>query len=213
MYKGQPVASTTYQQARAKVDDGKSVKVVVPENSDLKAGSVQYLDGFLGFLVRDVKTGAGETAEGILNIENAVFETDQIDATKTFAKGNKVYYNATTKKLTTDATTVFAGVVTVAKDDNDVIWFKLWSGFVADTSLAVIGELAELATTDKSSVVDAVNEVNTAAAAADVKGTAALARVAANVVCAVDASAEDVRTALIALLAALETAELMDGAE
>lgn len=233
-YTGQPVPSTTYQQAYFKVGDGQSVRVLVPESSDLKAGQVAYLDGFLGFVVKDVKTAAGETAYGILNIENAEFETDQIDATKTFAKGDRVYWNAATSKLTTDATTVFAGVVTAAKDDNDVIWFKLWSGFVADTSLEVIGDLTDLDTTDKTSLVDAVNEVNTAVGTADTEiGTLtsltttaknnlvaavnevdasaaeALARVAANVACAADADAEAVRTALIALLTALETAGLM----
>ena len=172
-YDGQPVATTTSQQARVKVSDGQSVRVTVPENSDLKAGSVNYLDGFLGFLVRDVKTGAGETAEGILNIENAEFETDQIDATKTFAKGNKVYWNATTSKLTTDATTVFAGVVTVAKDANDVIWFKLWSGYVNDSAAGMVGTLADLDTTVKTNTVLAINEVRTATVAADAKAVAA----------------------------------------
>jgi hypothetical protein len=155
-------------------------------------------------ITRDVKTGAGETAEAILAIEVAEYETDQIDATKDFDKGDKIYWDASTSKLTTDAKAVFAGVVTAAKDTNNVIWFVLWPGFVADTSLEVIGELGELATTDNQTLVDAINEVNTNADAAQADASTALARVAANVTCA-----EAVRTALIALLGALETAGLM----
>ena len=232
--KGNPVPSTTYQQGYFKVADGNSVRVVVPENSNIQAGQILLLDGFLGFAMRDVKTGEGETAEAILAIEVAEYETDQIDATKDFNKGDKIYWDASTSKLTTDAKAVFAGVVTAAKDTNNVIWFVLWPGFVADTSLEVIGDLTDLDTTDKTSLVDAVNEVNTAVGTADTEiGTLtsltttaknnlvaavnevgasaaeALARVATNVACAADADAEAVRTALIALLGALETAGLM----
>lgn len=207
--KGNPVPTTVHQQGYFKVSDGKSVRVTVPANSEYKAGQLVLIDGFLGFITRDVKTAAGETAEAILAIEVAEYETDQIDATKDFDKGDKIYWDASTSKLTTDAKAVFAGVVTAAKDTNNVIWFVLWPGFVADTSLEVIGELGELATTDKTSIVDAVNEVNTNADAAQADASTALARVAANVTCAEDATAEAVRTALIALLGALETAGLM----
>lgn len=232
--KGNPVPTTVYQQGYFKVSDGKSVRVTVPASSEYKAGQLVLIDGFLGFITRDVKTAAGETVEAILAIEVAEYETDQIDATKDFDKGDKIYWDASTSKLTTDAKAVFAGVVTAAKDTNNVIWFVLWPGFVADTSLEVIGDLTDLDTTDKTSLVDAVNEVNTAVGTADTEiGTLtsltttaknnlvaavnevdasaaeALARVAANVACAADADAEAVRTALIALLGALETAGLM----
>ena len=207
--KGNPVPTTVYQQGYFKVSDGKSVRVTVPASSEYKAGQLVLIDGFLGFITRDVKTAAGETVEAILAIEVAEYETDQIDATKDFDKGDKIYWDASTSKLTTDAKAVFAGVVTAAKDTNNVIWFVLWPGFVADTSLEVIGELGELATTDNTSIVDAVNEVNTNADAAQADASTALARVAANVTCAEDATAEAVRTALIALLGALETAGLM----
>ena len=211
--KGNPVPTTVYQQGYFKVSDGKSVRVTVPASSEYKAGQLVLIDGFLGFITRDVKTAAGETVEAILAIEVAEYETDQIDATKDFDKGDKIYWDASTSKLTTDAKAVFAGVVTAAKDTNNVIWFVLWPGFVADTSLEVIGELGELATTDQTSIVDAINEVNTNADAAQADASTALARVAANVTCAEDATAEAVRTALIALLGALETAGLMDPVE
>ena len=129
-YKGQPVPSTTYQKGYFKVSDGKSVEVSVPANSDLKAGQFAYLDGFLGVITRDVKTAASETAKAILIIEVAEYETDQIDDSKTFAKGDKVYWDNTNKRFTTDTTGIFAGVVTNAKDSHGVIWFVLWPGFV-----------------------------------------------------------------------------------
>jgi predicted RecA/RadA family phage recombinase len=211
--KGNPVPTTVHQQGFFKVSDGKSVRVTVPASSEYKAGQLVLIDGFLGFITRDVKTATGETVEAILAIEVAEYETDQIDATKDFDKGDKIYWDASTSKLTTDAKAVFAGVVTAAKDTNNVIWFVLWPGFVADTSLEVIGELGELATADKTSIVDAVNEVVASVDDAQADATEALERIADNVTCAADASADGVRTALIALLDALETAGLMDSGE
>jgi predicted RecA/RadA family phage recombinase len=211
--KGNPVPTTVYQQGYFKVSDGKSVRVTVPASSEYKAGELALISGFLGFLTRDVKTGVGETAEAILAIEVAEYETDQIDATKDFDKGDKIYWDASTSKLTTDAKAVFAGVVTAAKDTNNVIWFVLWPGFVADTSLEVIGELGELATADKTSIVDAVNEVVASVDDAQADATEALERIAENVTCAADADTDAIRTALIELLGALKDADLMDSGE
>lgn len=212
-YKGQPVPSTTYQKGYFKVSDGKSVRVSVPEQTELKAGQLYYREGFLGFVTRDVKTEADQTAEAILTIEVAEYETDQIDATKDFDKGDKIYWDASTSKLTTDAKAVFAGVVTAAKDTKNVIWFVLWPGFVADTSLEVIGELGELATRDKTSIVDALNEVVASVDDAQADATEALERIADYVTCAADAEIDDIRTALIELLEALEEAGLMASGE
>lgn len=198
-YKGQPVPSTTYQRGYFKVSDGKSVEVSVPANSDLKAGQFAYLDGFLGVITRDVKTAANETAKAILIIEVAEYETDQIDDSKTFAKGDKVYWDNTNKRFTTDTTGIFAGVVTNAKDSNGVIWFVLWPGFVNETALQVIGDLNDLNTTDNQTLVDAINEV--------------AGRVAANVTCSDTADTDAIRTALIELLEALKDAGLMASGE
>lgn len=226
-YKGQPVPSTTYQKGYFKVSDGKSVEVSVPANSDLKAGQFAYLDGFLGVITRDVKTGAGETAEAILAIEVAEYETDQIDATKDFNKGDKVYWDNTNKRFTTDTTGIFAGVVTNAKDSNGVIWFVLWPGFVNETALQVIGDLNDLNTTDNQTLVDAINEVaETAAGIGDLQDLTTTAktnvvgainevagRVAANVTCSGTAETDAIRTALIELLEALNDAGLMASGE
>jgi hypothetical protein len=235
---GSPITSTTYQQARAKVSDGKSVRVSVPANSgDIAAGQICYFGGFLGFAMTDLTNSATAAQDLILQIGIAEYETDVIDTSKTFAAGTKIYWDDTEKELTETATDVFAGVVTSAKDDNDVIWFILTPGIVNSAETDVIGDLTDLDTTDKTSAVDAINEVNTNADAAntaigtltsltttektnlvgainevDADVTTALARVAANVTCAADAEAAAVRTALIALLTALETAGLMAGA-
>ena len=212
-YKGQPVPSTTYQKGYFKVSDGKSVEVSVPANSDLKAGQFAYLDGFLGVITRDVKTAANETAKAILIIEVAEYETDQIDDSKTFAKGDKVYWDNTNKRFTTDTTGIFAGVVTNAKDSNGVIWFVLWPGFVNETALQVIGDLNDLNTTDNQTLVDAINEVVASVDDAQADATEALERIAENVTCSDAADTDDIRTALIELLEALEEAGLMDSGE
>lgn len=125
---GQPVPTNTYQQGRAKVSDGKSVKVAVPANSDIKAGELVLLGGFLGFAMRDVKTGTGQTAEVTLNIEQAEYETDKTTEGEAVKAGDLVYWDDTTKKLTLDdgeGVNRLAGRVTEGVDDNGVIWFIL----------------------------------------------------------------------------------------
>lgn len=107
-----------------KVSDGKSVKVTVPENTTIEKGKFYLLDGFLGMAMQSVTTGAGESAEVVLNIEQAEYETSQIDTADAFNAGDKVYYDATNKRFTTIATDgPFCGIVTQAKDANNVIWF------------------------------------------------------------------------------------------
>ena len=228
-----------------KVSDGKSVRVSVPENTTVEQGAFALLDGFLGLAAQKVVTGAGETKNLVLNIEPGEYETSQIDATQDFAVGTKIYWDSTTKKFTETPTAVLAGVVTNAKDAGGVIWFRVAPGIIndeaatsigtmtaltttekgtlveainevdanADAANAAIGTLAELTTTEKGTAVGAINEVDTAAAAAQADATTALGRVAANVACADDANAEAVRTALRALLAALQAAGLMAAAE
>ena len=213
-----------------KVSDGKSVRVTVPENTTVEQGAFVRLDGFLGLAVQKVVTGAGETKGLILNIEPGEYETSQIDATQDFAVGTKIYWDSTAKKFTETPTAVLAGVVTNAKDAGGVIWFRVAPGIINDEAATAIGTLTSLTTTAKTNLVAAVNEVDAHAAAigtmttlttdkkstlveaineVDAHADSALARVAANVACAEDASAEAVRTALRALLTALQTAGLM----
>mgnify|MGYP000336114951 CR=1 FL=1 len=127
-YIGQPVPSTVYNAARAKISDGKSVRVTVPENTVIEAGKLYLLDGFLGFAMQSVTTGAGQTAEVVLNIEQAEYETDQINTADAFTKGAPVYWDAVNKRLTTSdgaGANRLAGRFTAAKDANNVIWFIL----------------------------------------------------------------------------------------
>ena len=154
------VNSTKHSAAYFKVSDGKSVKVNVPANSgDITAGNFYEFDGFLGIAMQNLANSATDAQELILNIEQAEYESDQIDATKAFNKGDRVYWDANNKRFTTGATVKFAGVVTSEKDANNVIWFILWPGVIDDTSLAVIGNLASLTTTDKATLIAGVNEV------------------------------------------------------
>ncbi len=125
-YTGQPVPSTVYNAARAKISDGKSVKVTVPENTTIEASKFYLLGGFFGAAMQSVTTGAGETAEVILNIEQAEYETDQIDATQDFVAGTVIYWDAAAGKLTeTETANRKVGRVTAGKDSNNVIWFIL----------------------------------------------------------------------------------------
>ncbi|KFN07258.1 MULTISPECIES: DUF2190 family protein [Paenibacillus] len=125
-YQGNPAPVTAHALARSKVSDGKSVTVTVPQNTTVTAGEWVLLDGFFGLAMQNVVTGAGETKELVLTIEQAEFETDQISTSQTFAKGAALYWNATTKKITETATdNRLVGRVTNGKDANNVIWFLL----------------------------------------------------------------------------------------
>ncbi|MBE3576886.1 MAG: DUF2190 family protein [Limnochordales bacterium] len=116
-----------------KVSDGRSVRVTVPENTVIEQGKFYLLDGFFGMAVQSVTTGVGQTAQVVLNIEEAEYETSQIKTTDAFNKGDKVFYDAAAKVLTTAANpdasgnpqNRLVGIVTEAKDANNVIWFKL----------------------------------------------------------------------------------------
>lgn len=125
-YKGQPVPSTVQQIPRVKISDGKSVAVTVPASTEVKAQTFVLLDGFFGVAMDSVKTGAGETAEIALSIEQAEYETDQITTADTFNKGGLLYFKESTKKFTATAEgNRLVGRVTTKKDANNVITFIL----------------------------------------------------------------------------------------
>lgn len=127
-YIGQPVPSSVYNIGYGKISDGKSVKVTVPESATIEASKFYLLDGFFGCAMQSVTTGVGETAEVVLNIEQAEYETDQINAADAFNKGDLVYYDNANKVFTTSdggGTNRKVGRVTVPKDANNVIWFIL----------------------------------------------------------------------------------------
>ena len=124
-YTGQPVPSTVYNAYRAKVSDGKSVRVPVPEKTTIEAGLFYEISGFFGSAMQSVKTLTGETSEVVLNIEQAEYETDQIEKTKSFKLGTKIYFDKGKFTETKSDTARFAGTVTQGKDANGVIWFIL----------------------------------------------------------------------------------------
>lgn len=126
MYTGQPVPSTEQQITRAKVSDGKSVTVTVPEKTVIQAQNFYLLDGFFGVAAQSVTTDAGQTDEVNLTIEQAEYETDNIVTTESFNKGDKIYWDSTAGKFTaTTGTNRLVGRVTQPKDTNNVIWFIL----------------------------------------------------------------------------------------
>jgi predicted RecA/RadA family phage recombinase len=123
---GQPVPSTVTVLARAKITDGKSVSVTVPESTVVVAGMFILLGGFFGVALQSITTEAGETASLILAIEEAEYETDAIDVAQTFAVGTPLFWDAAAKKFTETAVGHrFVGIVTSAKDANNVICLKL----------------------------------------------------------------------------------------
>lgn len=169
-YTGQPVPSSVHNIGYGKISDGKSVKVTVPESTKIEAGKFYLLDGFLGCAVQSVETDAGETAEVVLNIEQAEYETDQTKEADraTMAVGTDIYWDKDNKYFTLSGTDIYAGKITAAADENGVIWFKLaerpFSLDDVTTLAAQVGTLGSLTTTAKNSIVAAVNEVNAKAA-------------------------------------------------
>lgn len=100
MFKGQPVPTTTYQRPLIKQGEADALMVTVPENTTVNYGEIVRFDGFMGFALDDVVTGAGETKELQIETSRGRFPTDQIDPDGTFAKGTMTYWDATNKRLT-----------------------------------------------------------------------------------------------------------------
>lgn len=147
-----------------KVSDGKSVKVTVPENTVVEQGKFYLLDGFLGMAVQSVTTGAGETAQVVLNIENGEYETSQVAVADTLAAGAKIYWDNTNKVFTQVAAgNRFAGVVTVGKDANNVMWFWFAPQQPTMTQAAAVANVvsADADATYDANEVTLINEIKT----------------------------------------------------
>lgn len=114
-----------------KISEGRSVKVTVPAGTGtVQANTFAEVSGFFGLAVNT----AAEGQQVVLLIEQAEYETRQINTADAFNVGDNVYWNPTTKLLTTQATRTegattynnrHVGRVTQAKDANNVIWFVL----------------------------------------------------------------------------------------
>lgn len=119
-FKGQPVPTTLETIAGCKISDGKSVRVTA--NEVVEEGKFYLIGGFFGMAVQP----AGVGDDVVLSIEQAEYETEQINTEEAFAVGTAIYYDATLKQLTeTEGTNRKVGRVTAAKDTNNVIWFIL----------------------------------------------------------------------------------------
>jgi len=136
-YVGQPVPSTVVNINAAKVSDGKSVRVKVTGaagGTTIEAGRFYLLSGFFGVAMQSVTLAANETADVILNIEQAEYETDQIDTTASasYVVGTEVYWNGTLITTAADDGAAIptpyrkVGRITASKDaNNNVICFIL----------------------------------------------------------------------------------------
>ena len=125
-YTGQPVPTTEYQIPVAKISDGKSV--VVTATGNVVQGDFYEIEGFFGVAMTNGKAGD----KVVLNIEQAEYETDQINTSEAFNKGDLVYFDAANERLTTSnggGANRKVGRVTVPKDVNNVIWFILGPQF------------------------------------------------------------------------------------
>lgn len=125
-----PIPTTIHTGLRAKVGDGKSVRVLAPAGAPgeqtLAANRLHLIDGFLGFGMADVD----QLQEGVLTIEQAEYETNQIDPDPLmlYPRGTSVYWDDALQAITEDdaaGVNRYAGKITQPRDVNGVVWFIL----------------------------------------------------------------------------------------
>lgn len=116
--KGRPIPTTVHHAHRAKVSDGKSVRVTATQK--VTSGLFYEFDGFFGSAMHSANPGE----EVILSIEQAEYETDQIETTDEFNPGDALYFKDG-KFTTASAEAILVGRVTQGKDAQNVIWFIL----------------------------------------------------------------------------------------
>ena len=113
--KGQAIPTTVIPSYRAKVSDGKSVKVTADQA--VEVSKFYEIQGFLGAAFKSVEKGK----EVVLNIEQAEYETDQL-GDGDFVVGTPIYFADGTFNPTAGR---YAGIVTQGKDGDGVILFIL----------------------------------------------------------------------------------------
>lgn len=114
--KGQAMPTTVVQSYRAKISDGKSVRVTA--DKDVEVSKFYIIDNFLGASFQTAEKGD----EVILNIEQAEYETDQL-GDGDFEVGAVLHFDG--EEFNTSGNGRYAGIVTQEKDEDGVILFIL----------------------------------------------------------------------------------------
>jgi len=112
--------------AGRKVDDGQSVRVLVPAADVVNQGEYAVYDGFHGMNVSKPKTQTVVDEDIILQTDGATYETTQLAPADTFAaRGILIYYDPAARVLTEVAgATPAVGKVVLPLDANGCIWFR-----------------------------------------------------------------------------------------
>ena len=111
--------------AGRKVDDGQSVRVLVPAADVVNQGDYCVYEGFHGMDVSKPKTQTQQDEEIILQTDGATYETTQLNPADPFAvRGALVYYDPANRWLTEVATGNPIGKVVLPKDANGAMWFR-----------------------------------------------------------------------------------------
>jgi predicted RecA/RadA family phage recombinase len=211
---GFPVPSTLTHKNQAKISDGRSVKVTVPQSTTVLVGDPVLLDGYFGFAVFGAETGVGETAEIVLNIEQAEFITDVIDTNQTYAKGAVAYWDDSAKKITSvKGSNREIGRVTRAKDSANTICITLAPQNVPAVPVTAIPEADNVAAVDATDATAVAAPDAVASAAAPTKAefdpVVTLANENKAKINALVTLANGNKVAINAILAALKEAGLM----
>ena len=118
--------------AGRRIGDGKSYKAIVPISTTVVGGNFDDFDGVIGMAMEDVTTTASATGLVAVEVDRAHYETNQIDAAQAYGVGAKLYFDDAANVFTPvrvraagppEVLNVFIGVVTAAKDANNVIQF------------------------------------------------------------------------------------------
>lgn len=154
-----PVAlvSTTRSKDRI-VGDLRSVRVTIPISTTLLAGECFYVAPYLGVAMEDVTNDGATTQEIALAVGELLVATTKLTSGQTFAKGTKVYWDASTQKFTETPTAIPAGYVYKAKgtETTPVAYIALFdfSSVGASGAVAPANHVAAVADTGETTVAD-----------------------------------------------------------
>lgn len=107
----------------------KDENAVLSGGTDLSVTAKKFylVSHFFGMAMADAEPGG----EVILDLEKAEYATDQLKSGDTFSVGSKLYWDDTNNYFTVTAGALtLVGIVTQAKDDSGVIYFKLTNSVI-----------------------------------------------------------------------------------